>query len=147
MRKTLFKSCRSYVDQRIQRILISIADLEESLLNESKSSAGDKYETGREMINMEFEKLSGQLQEFRKLEATLTLAERKAPSNCVELGSVVKTTGANYFIAIPAGEILAGEEKFFAIGSNAPIAQALLGKKIGDDFSFNGNTNTILLIE
>ena len=142
----MFKACRSYVDQRVQRILISIADLEESLLNESKSSAGDKYETGREMINIEYQKLSGQLQEFRKLEATLAMAERQTFSNTIELGSVVKTTGANYVIAIPAGQIIHNEEKFFAIGSNAPIAQALLGKREGDEMIFNGKSSKIISI-
>lgn len=147
MRKALFKACRSYVDQRVQRILKSISDLEESLLNESKSSAGDKYETGREMINMEYEKLSNQLQEFRKLEATITMAERNAPNGIIELGSVVRTNGANYFIAIPAGEIISGDEKFYAIGTNAPIAIALIGKKEGDEMNFNNKTSRILSIE
>lgn len=146
IKKQLFAQCRSYVDLRVQRILTSIADLEESLLNESKSSAGDKYETGREMINIEYEKLSGQLQEFRKLEATLTMAERKTPSDCAELGSIVRTTGANYFIAIPSGELWAGDEKFYAIGTNAPIAQALIGKKEGDEMVFNGNSSKIISI-
>lgn len=146
VKKQLFAQCRSYVDLRVQRILTSIADLEESLLNESKSSAGDKYETGREMINIEYEKLSGQLQEFQKLEATLTMAERKTPSKSVELGSAVRTTGANYFIAIPAGELRSGDEKFYAIGTNAPIAQALLGKMEGDEIVFNSKSSKIISI-
>ena len=122
-------------------------DLEESLENESKSSAGDKYETGREMINLEFDKLTGQLREFRKLEGTLTMSRRKDPSKRIQLGSIVKTSVANYFIAIPAGEISNGKEKFYAIGANAPVAQALLGKKEKESFDFNGNTNKILLVE
>ena len=122
-------------------------DLKESLENESKSSAGDKYETGREMINLEFDKLTGQLREFRKLEGTLTMSRRKAPANNIQLGSLVKTSVANYFIAIPAGEISAGNEKFYAIGTNSPVAQALLGKKEKESFDFNGNVNEILLVE
>jgi transcription elongation GreA/GreB family factor len=115
-----------------------MADLEESLENESKSSAGDKYETGREMINYEFEKLSGQLKEFKKLQETLSIARRAFTFEVVQLGSYVKTTGANYFLAIPAGEITVEDEKFYAIGANSPVAQALLGKKSGEEFDFNG---------
>lgn len=122
-------------------------DLEESLENESKSSAGDKYETGREMINLEFDKLTGQLREFRKLEGTLTMASRKAPAKNIQLGSLVRTSVANYLIAIPAGEISVGNKKFYAIGANSPVAQALLGKEEGADFSFNGNRSEILLVE
>lgn len=138
MKEQLFTNCKDYLDQRIQRILTSMADLEESLETESKSSAGDKYETGREMINFEFEKLSGQLKEFKKLQETLILARRSFTFEVVQLGSYVKTTGANYFIAIPAGEITVEEEKFYAIGANSPVGQALLGKKSGESFNFNG---------
>ncbi len=115
-----------------------MADLEESLESESKSSAGDKYETGREMINLEIEKLQGQLKEFKKLQETLSIARRAFTFEVVQLGSYVKTTGANYFIAIPAGEITVEDEKFYAIGANSPVAQALLGKKSGEEFDFNG---------
>ena len=147
MKEHLFQECKKYLDQRINRILASIKDLEESLENESKSSAGDKYETGREMINSEFVKLTVQLNEFRKLEGILTMARRKAPSKTIQLGSLVKTSVANYVIAIPAGEISEGNEKFYAIGANSPVAQALLGKMEKESFDFNGNTNKILFVE
>ena len=147
MKEQLFQACENYLNQRINRILAAMKDLEESLENESKSSAGDKYETGREMINLEFEKLTGQLREFRKLEATLNMARKIAPSNTIQLGSLVKTSVANYFIVIPAGEISAGNEKFYAIGANSPVAQALLGKKKKESFDFKGKTNEILFVE
>ncbi len=147
MKEQLFEACKNYLDHRINRILAAMKDLEESLENESKSSAGDKYETGREMINLEFDKLTGQLREFRKLEETLLMAWRKVPAKTIQLGSLVKTSAANYFIVIPAGEISDGNEKFYAIGANSPVAQALLGKKVGADFSFNGIMNRITSVE
>lgn len=147
MKEQLFEACENYLNQRINRILSAMKDLEESLENESKSSAGDKYETGREMINLEFEKLSGQLSGFRKLEGTLAMARRNTPAKNIQLGSLVKTSVANYFIAIPAGEISDGNEKFYAIGANSPVAQTLLGKKGKESFIFNGRTNEILLVE
>ncbi|EHQ02970.1 hypothetical protein, partial [Gillisia limnaea] len=96
MKEQLFEACKNYLDHRINRILAAMKDLEESLENESKSSAGDKYETGREMINLEFDKLTGQLREFRKLEETLLMAGRKVPAKTIQLGSLVKTSAANY---------------------------------------------------
>ncbi len=68
-----------------------MADLEESLENESKSSAGDKYETGREMINYEFEKLSGQLKEFKKLQDTLAVARRSFTFEVVQWLSILRS--------------------------------------------------------
>lgn len=151
MKKTkktaLLLECQKYLDVRINRILVSIKDLENSLSGETKSSAGDKYETGREMINAEIEKLSVQLKEFKKLEEVLQIAERNQNYIEVSLGSAVETSSANYFIAIPAGEITLENEKFYAIGANSPVAKILLGKKAGDEFTFNGISNKILFVD
>lgn len=144
LKEKLINACNSYVKVRTNRILSEINDLNEALKLETKCSMGDKYETGRAMLHLEFEKLSGQLEQFQKMKKTLTLINIKPSTGKAEFGSVVKTTSANYFIAIPAGEILIGEEKFYAIGAGSPIAQLLLGKKEGEHFSFNGSGNKIL---
>lgn len=139
--------CENYVEERINRVLAGIKDLDEALKTESKSSVGDKYETGRAMINLEFDKLLLQLEQYKGLRKTLTFVGQKPNSGKIEFGSLVKTSAANYFISIPVGEILVENEKFYAIGVNSPIAKALLGKEEKENFSFNGNTNLILLVE
>ena len=53
----LYTMCEEYVESRIQRILRSLKDLEEDMESEGKNSAGDKYETGREMMSEEWNKL------------------------------------------------------------------------------------------
>jgi len=147
LKQQLITTCENYVEDRINRALAGIKDLDEALKMESKSSAGDKYETGRAMINLEFDKLLLQLEQYKSLKKTLAFAVQNQHSGRIGLGSLVKTSAANYFISIPAGEILVENEKFYAIGINSPIAQALLGKKEKYTFEFNGNTNKILLID
>ncbi|MBK5192671.1 MAG: transcription elongation factor [Flavobacteriaceae bacterium] len=147
LKQQLIEVCENYVESRINRALAGIKDLDEALKMESKSSAGDKYETGRAMINLEFDKLLLQLEQYKGLKKTLAFAVQNPNSGKIGLGSLVKTTAANYFLSIPAGEILVENEKFYAIGINSPIAQALLGKKEKENFSFNGNTNQILSLE
>lgn len=146
MKEELYKKCESYLEEKITRISLSIKDLEAALTNESKSSAGDKYETGREMINIEIQKLATQLQQFQKLQLTLEISKRNNIATPIKLGSLVKTTKANYFICIPAGELTIREEKVYAIGANSPVAQALLGKTEGDSFSFNSEENRIISV-
>ncbi|GAA4801618.1 hypothetical protein [Litoribaculum gwangyangense] len=60
---------------------------------------------------------------------------------------MVYTTKFNYFIAISAGEITIGEEKFYAISSYTPIAKLLLTKTIGDKIQFLNDTFVIKKIE
>lgn len=132
----LFDKCRDYLKERINRIKSSLTDLDEALANETKSSAGDKYETSREMINAEINQLSGQLKQFKEQEEILELAIQRKESGKIQLGSLVKTTTANYLICISVGKLEVEHETYFAIGANSPIAKNMLGKTEGDSFSF-----------
>ena len=136
MREKLLAKCADYVEERVSRLQSSIKDLEHDLGNETKSSAGDKYETSREMMNTEINKLQNQLLSFKKLKEVLAVIENRKASTTIQLGSIVKTDAANYFISIPVGEIKVEEEKFYAIGLNSPIGKLLLGKQEGEQFTF-----------
>ena len=142
-RSGLIKACREYLQTRISVVQKTMDGLKEDLEGESKSSAGDKFETGREMINIEWNKLSIQLNEYDRLSQILNRIEEFKPNENVVLGSIVITDAANYFISIPAGEIESENEKFYAIGIQAPIAQVLLGKKVGDKIIFNSTEFTV----
>jgi transcription elongation GreA/GreB family factor len=146
MKEELYKKCESYLEEKIARISNSILDLEVALTNESKSSAGDKFETGREMINIEIQKLSTQLQQFQQLQVTLEVAKRNKKPTPIRLGSMVEATNATYFICIPIGEVILGDKKVYVIGAGSPIAQALIGKAEGDTFNFNAVSGTIISI-
>ncbi len=137
-RKELINACREYLQKRVLVVRKAMDGLKEDLENESKSSAGDKFETGREMINIEWNKLSIQLNEYERLGQILNRIEEYKSNGNVVLGSIVLTDNAKYFISIPAGEIKSGTEKFYAVGIKSPIAQVLLGKKVGEKISFHG---------
>lgn len=140
----LYKACEVYLEERINRIELALFGLEGDLENETKSSAGDKYETGREMINLEWNKLATQLQQFKNLRNTLCVANGRTNNASAQLGTAVKTNMANYFIAIPAHRITVEGEEYFAIGANSPIAQLLLNKKAGEEMTFKGKSAKIL---
>ena len=137
-KQLLWNACMNYVEERIGRIETAIKDLEDALKLETKCSMGDKYETGRAMLHLEFEKLSGQHEEYRKLKKTLRMIEPKKVFETVSFGAAINTDGPNYFISIPAGEIKLEDEVFYAVGASAPIARALSGKKSGESVTFNG---------
>jgi len=147
IKKPLTEACREYTDSRIARFNSTMKELEEALKPESRSCMGDKYETSRAMLHLEFEKLNGQVEQFNNLRKAVTLIEQQSSSDIIRFGSVVRTTGANYFISIPAGEIFAEGEKFYAVGINSPVAQALLQKKEEDEFILNGKSLRILSVQ
>lgn len=136
IKQELFKLCKNFVAQKRLSVKKVMNEIQEALLSETKSSAGDKHETGRAMLQLEREKAGNQLAEIEKTQQLLSKINIEKTSKTIGLGSVVYTAQANYFIAISAGELLFENEKFYAISANTPMGQLLLGKAVGDSVSF-----------
>ena len=146
IKEELYKRCSDFVEQRLDTIRKTIEEIQESLTSETKSTAGDKHETGRAMLQLEREKAGNQLAEIQKLKAVLSKVDILKQSDVVSLGSLVYTTKSNYFIAISAGEIRVDEKQFYAISPNTPIGKLLLGKTTNDEVVFNSFTFKIIHI-
>ena len=110
--------------------------IQKALLTETKSSAGDKHETGRAMLQLEREKAGMQLAEIQKAKEILSRIDINKTSNAICLGSIIYTSGANYYLAISAGEIKLKSEIFYAISTSTPIGKLLLSKQPGDSIVF-----------
>jgi len=132
----LLKLCFDFVEHRYRTITDSIKEIQVSLASETKSSAGDKHETGRAMLHLEREKAGQQLAEIQNVKAQLSKIDIEKSSDIINLGSVVYTTKANFFIAISAGELIVNNETFYAISPNTPMGQLLIGKSEGAQISF-----------
>ena len=140
---TLFELCNQLVNDRIKMAEDGLKQAQEAANNETKSSAGDKYETGRAMMHLEREKLSIQLSEAIKMKKVLILINPSRIDAVAALGSIVTTSAAKYFLAISGGALKVGDETYFAISPVSPIGQQLLNKKVGDNFSFAGKVQII----
>ncbi|WP_194420809.1 GreA/GreB family elongation factor [Aestuariibaculum marinum] len=146
IKQALYNQCEILVSKRLDVVKQQIAQIQESLTSETKSTAGDKHETGRAMLQLEREKAGQQLAEINKIKQVLSKIDIKASATKVSLGSVVFTSQANYFIAVSLGELKVDEDVFYAISPSTPIGQLLLGKAVHDDINFRGNGFTILNI-
>lgn len=146
MKQKLIEGCEAYVEKKLQTVQAAIDDLQAALKLETKCSMGDKYETGRAMLHLEFEKLAVQHEEFQKLRKTLRMIPPGRKDVIAGFGSGVQTSTANYFIAIPAGEIIVEGEKFYCVGATAPIAKNITGRAAGDLIHFNGREIKILKV-
>lgn len=146
VKENLHLQCVNFVENRFQTIQKTIKEIQESLATETKSSAGDKHETGRAMLQLEREKSGNQLAEIQKIKEALFKINIETISEKIGLGSVIYTSKANYFIAISAGELLLGNEMFYAISSSTPIAKLLLGKSSGDQIHFRDQDFKIIKV-
>jgi hypothetical protein len=136
LKEKLHQLCLEIVNERNANIQGNFASIQEAMLSETKSSAGDKHETGRAMLQLEREKLGNQLLEIEKVTAILQKLNPTITAKQGCLGAIIYTSQANYFISVSVGEISANDSTFYAIASNTPIGKLLLGKKVGDTVSF-----------
>jgi len=143
LKKELYNACVEFVKNREGTVNQIIASNQKALTSETKSSAGDKHETGRAMLQLEMEKASQQLEGIHQMKIILDKISIDTTSEIIRLGSLVFTNQANYFLAISVGEITFSGKNYYAISPSSPIGKLLLGKKVGDEFVFNGKTITI----
>ena len=133
LKAALLNLCQESLTTRLNSVNKVIEDLQQSLQSETKSSAGDKHETGRAMVQLEREKSGQQLAEIQKTQAVLSKINVENKSTIIGLGSVVFTSVSNYFISISAGELKINNQVFYAISPNTPIGELLMGKKVDDN--------------
>ncbi|MFK8061220.1 MAG: GreA/GreB family elongation factor [Polaribacter sp.] len=150
IKEQLFKQCEAFVNKRLKTVEEIISSNQKALQSETKSSAGDKHETGRAMLQLEMEKAGQQLVGIRQMKTVLAKIDVSNPEisklKIAHLGSIISTEKTNYFLSISAGKLTIENQVFFAISVSSPIGKLLLGKKEGEIFSFNGNEIKIIKI-
>ena len=137
IKQQLLNACTDFVEAKFKTISDSIASNKSDLTSESKSSAGDKHETGRAMIQLEMEKSGQQLAEVSKMQETLKKVSIENSLENIGLGSLIKTTKGTYFVAISIGKVVLEKQDYFVISAQSPIGNQLLGKIVGDIIPFN----------
>ena len=128
------------------RLQADMAALQESRQTDTKSSAGDKHETARAMVDQELQQLNQQREKALRNQSELQQLT-DAPCGVAERGAAVETERIIYFISISFGKLpVEGAKPVYALSPVSPAAQAMLGKRAGENFEINGARQTILKI-
>lgn len=144
LKAAVLDHCRTDTDRRIAHLTDALAKVEAARDGETKSSAGDKFETGRAMMQLEAAKLRGQLAEaatVRDQLAALSAAERPGPAAA---GSLVATNRGNYYLAAGLGRVRLDGRVVYCTSLSSPVGRHLLGARTGDSFTFNELTFEVL---
>jgi hypothetical protein len=140
----LLLHCEDMLLTRIEELKLTIKSLRSSSNNDTKSSMGDKYETSREMMQQDINRLDQQLAENNFMLFNLRAIKFKSDIVCVSLGNIVITSLGKFFIAVSLGEIHFMDEQIISISIASPLGKQLNGKKKGEFFSLNGIEQQIL---
>lgn len=122
--------------QRVQTAQQAMKAAQEAANAESKSSAGDKYETTRALMQIERDRHAAQLVEALKLQKELESLAWEQTTSTARAGSLVSTNQGHFFIAVSIGKITLDGTDYFAISTASLIGSQLLNRKAGDEFQF-----------
>ncbi len=126
------------LDFKIETARQAIVSAKEARNEDTKSSAGDKFETGRVMMQLEIDKNELLLNKAVAQKQELLQINHEKGTKKVEYGSLVITNLGSYFLSFGFGKIEVKKQIYYAISFAAPIGMLLKGKGIGEKFSFQG---------
>ena len=141
------KSTKSQIQANLRSILENTLEearreyllAKESRDSDTKSSAGDKFETGREMMQREMDKLSALVDNTLNSIAKLDRIADLPASVVITEGSLVETDQETYFISIGYGKL----DSIYAISIESPLGLELKCKRVGDRIEMRGRNITI----
>ncbi len=138
LKEALYQLCSTYISNREADIKKVIAEAQDAAAGETKSSAGDKYETGREVMQQEINLNLTRLSELHNIRATLDHISPTQQGAMAVPGSVVYTNNGNFYISISAGPLVAEGTNFYAVSAASPLGAKMIGKHTGYSFDMNG---------
>lgn len=143
LKKKIYGHCLGLINENIRNLHSALVNATEAANNETKSSAGDKHETARAMMQLEQEKLGHQLKELQEQKSELEKIDISKPSSQIAKGTLIQSDKGFLFLSIGLGKIVVADKTVFAISPQSPLGIKLLGKKENDVVEMNGVKYTI----
>jgi len=144
LKNSLYQLCLDFIEQRIKTATEALLQAQEASNDDTKSSAGDKFETGREMAQQDINRNKQLLADAQQQKALLLSLKDIGKTPNIRNGSLVTTNQGNFYISISAGQLSLQGKTYFAISAVSPIGKLLIGKAIGEEFTFNGKTYSVI---
>ena len=139
MKKTIYdkKDIRNYVKSVIADKIQTL----EKFVHFTKEASKDikktpKYDSVREEAHEEIYQMQRQLAELHKLQSGMARVLNSEMS-VVQLGSLVITNKARFYISVSLGEFFFEGDRMYAISEESPMAKMMIGKKVGEEFVLN----------
>lgn len=143
-RSKVYQACLQVLEDRIAQAELALENAREAVREDTKSSAGDKYETTRERLQQDIRGHQTQLAESQKMRFHLEQLKKSTPGKTIQAGTLVKTNLNEIFLAVSIGWIEVNDKRLIVLSPESPIGRLLLGKSVGDRFTLNGVQQTIL---
>ena len=143
-KKTVLKSdIRNFVKESIAAKIEKLKNFLEFTTDASREiKKTPKYDSIREEMQEEIYQMQKQMGALQDLKLNLNKVLNK-PTDRIQLGSVVFTNKARFYISVSLGEFFFEGDRFYDISEESTMAKIMFGKKAGDSFILNKSSQTI----
>ncbi|ASE62488.1 hypothetical protein EGY07_02920 [Chryseobacterium indologenes] len=139
MEKIVFEKSdiRDFVTMTIAEKIEKLKNFIEFTLEASRDiKKTPKYDSMREEMQEEIYQMQRQLGALNDLKRNMAKVLNTSTER-VQLGSLVITNKARFYISVSLGEFFFEGDRFYAISSESPMAKKMMGMKSGDEFTLN----------
>lgn len=139
MEKIVFEKSdiRDFVKTTIAEKIEKLKNFIEFTLEASRDiKKTPKYDSMREEMQEEIYQMQRQLGALNDLKRNMAKVLNTATER-VQLGSLVITNKARFYISVSLGEFFFEGDRFYAISPESPMAKEMIGRKSGDEFTLN----------
>ncbi len=135
-REELISYLGEILEGRISEAQEMVKTAQEAANNETKSTAGDKHDTARELMQQEKNKAAQNLGNLIKFRRVIHQLKNPVSKDKIQFGSLFLTNQGYVFIGLPLGNIVYQENKVICISAVSPLAKAFISKTVGEDVHF-----------
>jgi len=143
-KENIITTAQKLLNSKLVELEKAIFNVQNAANEESKSSMGDKYETGRAMAQNDRAMLENQKNELLKDISTFENINFEQETEFVKSGSLVQTSIGYILVSVSLGKIVEGGLSVILISSASPLGTELSGKKVRDTVTMNGRSIQIL---
>lgn len=132
---------------QLEELQSAIDKVQESIIGEENSTAGNKFETARAMGQEELDRLNQTLNHSLREMNILSQISPDKPCDSAQLGALITTSKKSMYLSIGLGKIEIGKDTVFAISTSSPIGQQLMGKEKDGVVAFGGKKEKIVSVD
>ena len=134
------------VNQKIKVFENKLAELKESVQNETKSTAGDKHETARAHLQIEQEQTNQHLLAALQQKDVLDRLNPLIESSVVGPGSIIATAQSLFYMSTGLGKLVVEGKPIISLSLQSPLGMKMKGLKVNNTVEMNGVSYIILNI-
>jgi transcription elongation GreA/GreB family factor len=143
VKEQVLEKIKAQIEERMNTSWEAMQAAQASANEESKSSAGDKYETARAMGQLDRDMHARQYEQARQERVIIERIDANLILKQGSLGALITTSMGIFFLAVSVGQIKIDNQIVMVVSPQSPIGSILMGKKVGDTFEFRGKNCVI----